>query len=54
VKTVLTRRGGLMLHLDPTTDSDVPMFAGMIRAMHGKGLALRWKALMQLAKVSRR
>jgi aldehyde dehydrogenase (NAD+) len=54
VKTVLTRRGGLMLHLDPTTDSDVPMFAGMIRAMHGKGLALRWKALMQLVKVSRR
>jgi len=54
VKTVLTRRGGLMLHLDPTTDNDVPMFAGMIRAMHGKGLALRWKALMQLAKVSRR
>ncbi len=54
VKTVLTRRGGVMLHLDPTTDSDVPMFAGMIRAMHGKGLALRWKALMQLAKVSRR
>jgi len=54
VKTVLTRRGGVMLHLDPTTDSDVPMFAGMIRAMHGKGLALRWKALMQLVKVSRR
>jgi len=54
VKTVLIRRGGVMLHLDPTTDSDVPMFAGMIRAMHGKGLAMRWKALMQLAKVSRR
>jgi acyl-CoA reductase-like NAD-dependent aldehyde dehydrogenase len=54
VKTVLTRRGGVMLHLDPTTDSDVPMFAGMIRAMHGKGLAMRWTALKQLAKVSRR
>jgi len=54
VKTVLTRRGGVMLHLDPTTDSDVPMFAGMIRAMHGKGLAMRCKALLQLAKVSRR
>jgi acyl-CoA reductase-like NAD-dependent aldehyde dehydrogenase len=54
VKTVLIRRGGLMLHLDPTTDKDAPRFAGMIRAMHGKGLAMRWKALVQLVKVSRR
>jgi acyl-CoA reductase-like NAD-dependent aldehyde dehydrogenase len=54
VKTVLTRRGGVMLHLDPTTDKDVPMFAGLIRAMHGKGLAMRWKALKQLVKASRR
>ena len=54
VKTVLTRRGGMMLHLDPTKDSDVPMFAGMIRAMHGKGLAMRWTALKQLVKASRR
>jgi aldehyde dehydrogenase (NAD+) len=54
VKTVLIRRGGVMLHLDPTSDGDVPMFAGMIRAMHGKGLAMRWAALMQLVKSSRR
>jgi acyl-CoA reductase-like NAD-dependent aldehyde dehydrogenase len=54
VKTVLTRRGGVMLHLDPTSDADVPMFAGMIRAMHGKGLAMRWAAVKQLMKTSRR
>ncbi len=54
VKTVLIRRGGVMLHLDPTTDGDVPMFAGMIRAMHGKGLATRWSALRQLVKSARR
>jgi hypothetical protein len=30
------------------------MFAGMIRAMHGEGLAMRWKALRQLVKASRR
>ena len=54
VKTVLIRRGGVMLHLDPTTDKDVSMFAGMIRAMHGKGLAMRWNALKQLVKASRR
>ncbi len=50
VKTVLIRRGGVMLHLDPTTDRDAPMFAGMIRVMHGKGLAMRWTALKQMVK----
>ena len=50
VKTVLIRRGGVMLHLDPTTDKDVPMFAGMIRVMHGKGLAMRWAALKQMLR----
>ena len=54
VKTVLTRRGGVMLHLDATSDADVPMFAGMIRAMHGKGFAMRWAAVKQLMKTSRR
>jgi aldehyde dehydrogenase (NAD+) len=54
VKTVLIRRGGVMLHLDATRDEDVPMFAGMIRAMHGKGFAMRWAAVKQLMKTSRR
>jgi acyl-CoA reductase-like NAD-dependent aldehyde dehydrogenase len=54
VKTVLIRRGGVMLHLDPTSDADVPMFAGMIRVTHGKGLAVRWAALKELVKASRR
>jgi acyl-CoA reductase-like NAD-dependent aldehyde dehydrogenase len=50
VRTVLIRRGGVMLHLDPTTDKDAPMFSGMIRLMHGKGLAMRWAALKQMVK----
>ncbi len=48
VKTVLIRRGGVMLHLQPPAEKDAAMFAGLIRAMHGKGLAMRWAALMQL------
>ena len=44
VKMVLVRRGGMMRHLEPTSDADVPMFAGMIRATHG-GTGERWAAL---------
>jgi hypothetical protein len=40
----------VMLHLDPTTDRDATKFAGLIRAMHGKGLAMRWAALKQVVK----
>jgi aldehyde dehydrogenase (NAD+) len=53
VKTVLIRRGGVVLHLDATRDEDVPMFAGMIKVLHGKGLAMRWAALKQLVRASR-
>jgi aldehyde dehydrogenase (NAD+) len=54
VKTVLIRRGGVMLHLEPTSDKDVTMFAGMIRMLHGKGLGMRWTGIKQLMKTSRR
>lgn len=54
VKALLIRRGGLMLHLDPTSDEDATMFAGLIRTMHGKGLATRWAALKQLIKAALR
>jgi hypothetical protein len=30
------------------------MFAGMIRAMHGKGFVMRWAAIKQLANIARR
>lgn len=50
VRTVLVRRGGVMLHLDPTRDEDAPKFAGLIRAVHGRGLAMRWAGLRQLLK----
>ncbi len=54
VKTLLIRRGGAMRHLDATSDEDTPMFAALIEAMHGKGLATRWAALRQLMKSVRR
>jgi aldehyde dehydrogenase (NAD+) len=53
VKTVLVRRGGVMLHLEPPQDNDAAMFAGLIRAVHGKGLAMRWAALKQMFKAAR-
>jgi aldehyde dehydrogenase (NAD+) len=53
VKTVLIRRGGVMLHLDATRDEDATMFAGLIRMVHGKGVAMRWAALKQLLRASR-
>jgi aldehyde dehydrogenase (NAD+) len=53
VKTVLVRRGGVMLHLKATQDKDAAMFGGLIRMMHGKGLGTRWTALKQLLKSSR-
>lgn len=53
VKTLLIRRGGAMRHLDATSDEDTPMFAALIGAMHGKGLATRWAALRQLIKSAR-
>jgi acyl-CoA reductase-like NAD-dependent aldehyde dehydrogenase len=53
VKTVLVRRGGVMLHLEPMQDKDTAMFAGLIRAVHGKGLAMRWAALKQMIQAAR-
>jgi aldehyde dehydrogenase (NAD+) len=54
VKTLLIRRGGVMLHLDPTSNEDEPMFASLIRTVHGNGFATRWTALKQLIKSARR
>jgi aldehyde dehydrogenase (NAD+) len=54
VKTVLVRRGGVMLHLDATTDADAPMVAGAIAAMHGKGWSSRWAALRRAMSAARR
>ncbi|MGA7158817.1 MAG: aldehyde dehydrogenase family protein [Acidobacteriaceae bacterium] len=54
VKAVFVRRGGVMLHLNATRDEDAAMFAGMIRATHGKGLATRLIALKQLITAPRR
>jgi len=53
VKTILIRRGGAMWHLDATREEDTQMFAALIGAMHGKGLATRWAALKRLMKSAR-
>jgi hypothetical protein len=53
VKTLLIRRGGAMRHLDATHEEDTRMFAALIGAIHGKGLATRWAALKQLMKSTR-
>ena len=50
VKTLLIRRGGAMRHLGATSDDDTQLFAALIGAMHGKGLATRWTALKQIMK----
>jgi acyl-CoA reductase-like NAD-dependent aldehyde dehydrogenase len=50
VKTLLIRRGGVMIHLDATIHEDTQMFAALIGALHGKGLATRWAAVKQLMK----
>lgn len=53
VKTLLIRRSGAMRHLDATIEEDTPMFAALIRSIHGRGLATRWTALKQLVKLAR-
>jgi aldehyde dehydrogenase (NAD+) len=54
VKTLLVRRGGSMRHLEPTRAEDMAMFAGLIGAAHGKGLRLRWRALVEMVGADRR
>ena len=54
VKTLLVRRGGVMLHLRATTDADAPMFAGAIASLHGKGWATRWSGLRKAISAARK
>jgi aldehyde dehydrogenase (NAD+) len=54
VKTLLVRRGGVMLHLRATTDADAPMFAGAIASLHGKGWANRWSGLCKAIAAARK
>jgi acyl-CoA reductase-like NAD-dependent aldehyde dehydrogenase len=53
IKTLLVRRGGAMRHLDATREEDTAMFAGLIGAVHGGGLAERWNALRKLMGAGR-
>jgi acyl-CoA reductase-like NAD-dependent aldehyde dehydrogenase len=54
VKTLLVRRGGRMRHLEPTSEGDARTFSSLIEVAHGRGLAARWSALVQLMKSARR
>jgi acyl-CoA reductase-like NAD-dependent aldehyde dehydrogenase len=53
IKTVLIRRGGSTLHMDPVQDNDVPLVAGAIAALHGRGFAMRWAGLRRLVVAAR-
>jgi acyl-CoA reductase-like NAD-dependent aldehyde dehydrogenase len=50
VKTLIVRRGGQMRHLQATTEDDARTFSSLIEVAHGKGLAARCSALVQLMK----
>jgi acyl-CoA reductase-like NAD-dependent aldehyde dehydrogenase len=54
IKTVLIRRGRSTRHMEPTSDADAAMFAGLIGVTHGKGLGSRWAALKTLVRAARR
>jgi acyl-CoA reductase-like NAD-dependent aldehyde dehydrogenase len=50
VKTLLVRHGGTMRHLEPTREQDIKTFGSLIALAHGKGLAARWAALIELIR----
>ena len=53
VKVLLVRRGGAMRHLQPTRESDLPLIAGMVRAMHGASWSERWNGLRAVMQTGR-
>ncbi len=53
VKTVLVRRGGVKLHLDPPRGMDQDAYGGLIQVMYGKGLGVRWAGVKRLLKAMR-
>jgi aldehyde dehydrogenase (NAD+) len=53
VKTILIRSGSSTLHMDPVQDRDVPLLAGAIATLHGKGFAMRFAGLKRLIQAAR-
>jgi aldehyde dehydrogenase (NAD+) len=53
VKVLLLRRGGSMRHFEPTRESDVPLMAGMVQAMHAGRWAERWRGVRAVMKAGR-
>jgi acyl-CoA reductase-like NAD-dependent aldehyde dehydrogenase len=54
VKTVIVRHGGTMRHLEVTKDTDTPLIAAVIRAVHGGGPRERWAGVRELMRIGRR
>ena len=52
-KTILVRRTGSARHYDPVGGREMPLFAGMIGALHGGSLRARVKGLRTLASAGR-
>lgn len=52
-KTVLLRRKVMTRHYDPLGPGDLPLFSGLIGALHGQGLGPRWRALQSVIRAAR-
>jgi acyl-CoA reductase-like NAD-dependent aldehyde dehydrogenase len=54
VKTLLVRKRGSRRHYAATTNADVPMFMGLIRASHGRNWSERIAGILQLISSGKR
>ncbi len=52
-KTVLIRRKGTTRHYDPLGPGDLPLFTGLIGALHGGSAGERWRSLKQVITAGR-
>ena len=52
-KTILKRRRGSTRHYDPLGSRDLPLFAGLIGALHGATLGERWRSIRQTIAAGR-
>ncbi len=52
-KTILRRRGGSTRHYDPLGPGDLPLFTGLLGALHGSSLGERFRAVRQVIAAGR-
>ena len=53
IKTVLIRRKGSTRHYEPVGAREMPLFSGLIGALHGGSLGERWRAVQQVITAGR-